>query len=145
MAAVSGLMGMRSASGCLWPIILTQGPSWRRSHGSAKMDASEEDSGRRSDTWRHPSSSGWWRLVSFVFPTRPSCREIARANGYPAAWAGWAVSVSELPLTGRAAGVPLPARGSSPPLVRHSARPNLSQAPETYPRSICARLCKAQF
>ena len=84
------------------------------------MDASEEDSGRRSDTWRHPSSSGWWWLVSFVFPTRPSCREIARANGYPAAWAGWAVSVSELPLTGRGAGVPLPARGSSPPLVRHS-------------------------
>ena len=29
--------------GCLWPIILTQDPSWWR---SAKMDFSEEDSGR---------------------------------------------------------------------------------------------------
>ena len=31
--------------GCLWPIILTQGPSWGVAPHSAKMDSSEEDSG----------------------------------------------------------------------------------------------------
>ena len=35
--------------GCLWPIILTQSPSWWLMHCSAKMDASEKDSGRWSD------------------------------------------------------------------------------------------------
>ena len=29
----------------------TQGPSWWRTHCSAKMDASKKDSGRWSDTW----------------------------------------------------------------------------------------------
>ena len=32
--------------GCLWLIILTQGPSWWRVHHSAKMDSREKDSGR---------------------------------------------------------------------------------------------------
>ena len=32
--------------GCLWPVILTQSPSWWCTHCSAKMDASERDSGR---------------------------------------------------------------------------------------------------
>ena len=32
--------------GCLWPITLTHGPSWWRTHYSAKMDGSEKDSGR---------------------------------------------------------------------------------------------------
>ena len=32
--------------GCLWPITLTQGPSWRCAHCSAKMDSREKDLGR---------------------------------------------------------------------------------------------------
>ena len=50
---VSGLMVMELVSGLSlathlsWPIFsLTQGPSWWRSHLSAKMDSSEKDSGR---------------------------------------------------------------------------------------------------
>lgn len=39
--------------GGLWPVILTQGPSWWRLHLSAKVDASEEDSGSWQDVWRH--------------------------------------------------------------------------------------------
>ena len=34
----------------LWPIILIQSLSWWRTHCSAKMDASERDSGKRTDT-----------------------------------------------------------------------------------------------
>ena len=37
--------------GCLWPIILTQAPSWWCTHCSAKMDSSEKDSGKWQDTW----------------------------------------------------------------------------------------------
>ena len=33
-----------------WPIILIQSPSWWHTHRSAKMDASERDSGRWTDT-----------------------------------------------------------------------------------------------
>ena len=33
--------------GCLWPVVLTQSPSWWSIHCSAKMDTSEKDSGRR--------------------------------------------------------------------------------------------------
>ena len=40
--------------GCLWPLILTQGPSWLFTNCSAKMDASEKDSGRWPDTWCLP-------------------------------------------------------------------------------------------
>ena len=36
--------------GGLWPIILIQSLSWWRTHGSAKMDASERDSGKWTDT-----------------------------------------------------------------------------------------------
>ena len=36
---------------CLWPIVLIQSSSWWCMHGLAKMDASEKDSGRWSDTW----------------------------------------------------------------------------------------------
>ena len=35
-----------SFPGRLWPIILTQRPSWWRPHQSANMDSSQEDSGR---------------------------------------------------------------------------------------------------
>lgn len=34
-----------SSPGCLWPIIMTQGPSWWCVYCSAKMDASKKDSG----------------------------------------------------------------------------------------------------
>ena len=36
---------------CLCPIIRTQDTSWLSTHCSAKMDASEKDSGRWLDTW----------------------------------------------------------------------------------------------
>ena len=49
--------------------------------------------------WPFPKSSGWWRLISFVLLTRTSCPKTIHANGYYAAWPGWAVSISVLPLT----------------------------------------------
>ena len=47
--AVSGFMVMGLVSG-LWPIILIQSLSWWCTHRSAKMDASERDSGKWTDT-----------------------------------------------------------------------------------------------
>ena len=38
--------------GCLWPVILTQSPSWWCTQGSAKMDTGKKDSGRWKDIWR---------------------------------------------------------------------------------------------
>ena len=46
-----------------------------------------------------PNSSSWWWLISSVFLTRTSCYKTTHANGYYAAWPGWAVSISVLPLT----------------------------------------------
>ena len=43
---VSGFRVMGFVSGLSWPVILTQGPSWWHKHCSAKMDASDKDSGR---------------------------------------------------------------------------------------------------
>ena len=43
---VSSFMVIGFISGCLWPIILTQHPSWWCMHCSTKTDASEKDSGR---------------------------------------------------------------------------------------------------
>ena len=45
-----------------------------------------------------PNSSGWWWLISSIFPIRISCRETTHANGYYGAWPGWAVSISVPPL-----------------------------------------------
>ena len=39
--------------GCLWPIILIQSLSWWHTHLSAKMDASERDFGKWTDTRCH--------------------------------------------------------------------------------------------
>ena len=47
--AVSGFMVMGLVS-VLWPIILIQSLSWWCTHCSAKMDASERDSGKWMDT-----------------------------------------------------------------------------------------------
>ena len=44
--AVSGVMVMRLVSGCLWPIILTQGPFWWHAHHSGTMESSQKVSGR---------------------------------------------------------------------------------------------------
>ena len=44
------------------------------------------------------NSSGWWRLISFVFLTRTSFSKTAHANGYYDAWPEWVVSVSVPPL-----------------------------------------------
>ena len=46
-----------------------------------------------------PNSSGWWWVISSVFLIRVSCHKTTHANGYYGAWAGWAVSISVLPLT----------------------------------------------
>ena len=46
-----------------------------------------------------PNSSGWWWLISSVFPIRISCHKTTHANGYYGAWPGWAVSISVLLLT----------------------------------------------
>ena len=72
-------------------------------HRSAKMDASERDSGSgrtRGVSFRPflNSSSLWW-LISSVFLIRISCHKTTHANGYYGAWPGWAVSISVLPLT----------------------------------------------
>ena len=32
--------------------------------------------------WPWPNSSSWWRLISSVFLTRPSCRKVSDAGGY---------------------------------------------------------------
>ena len=48
--AVSGFIVMGLVSGLSLPIILTQSPSWWRTHRSVKMDASERDSGKWTDT-----------------------------------------------------------------------------------------------
>ena len=42
---------LRHPLGCLWPIILTQSPSWWHTHCPAKMEASDKDSGKWSDMW----------------------------------------------------------------------------------------------
>ena len=49
--------------------------------------------------WPFRNSSGWWRLISSLFLTRPSCPKTTHANSYYGAWPGWAVSISVLPLT----------------------------------------------
>ena len=48
--------------------------------------------------WPFSNSSGWWRLISFLFLTRTSCPKTTHENGYYGAWPGWAVSISVLPL-----------------------------------------------
>ena len=47
--AVLGFMVMRLVSGWLWPIILIQSLPWWCTNHSAKMDASERDSGKWTD------------------------------------------------------------------------------------------------
>ena len=46
---VLGFMAMGLVSSGLWPIILIQSLSWWCRHHSAKMDASERDSGKWTD------------------------------------------------------------------------------------------------
>ena len=41
----SGFLVTGLVSSCLRPIVVTQGPSWWRTHCPLKMDSSEEDSG----------------------------------------------------------------------------------------------------
>ena len=100
----SGFMVMGLVSGGLWPIIVIQSLSWWHTHRSAKMDASERDSGKLADT-RGVSfrpfldSSGWWWLISSLFLIKISCHKTTHADTYYGAWPGWAVSVSVLPLT----------------------------------------------
>ena len=93
---VSGFMVMRLVSGFPLANHLTQNPSWWHMHCSAKMDASEKDSGRWSDTpcllLTFPE---FFRLLvaCFVFLARTSCCKITHANGYHGAWPGWVVSI----------------------------------------------------
>ena len=94
---------MALVSGWLWPIILIQSLPWLRTHRSAKMDASERDSGKWTDRQgllsTFPNSSGWWWLISSGFLIRISCHKTTHADGDYGAWPGWAVSISVLPLT----------------------------------------------
>ena len=98
VAAISGFMMMGLVSG-----LSLANHSWWYMPCSAKMDASEKDSGKWSDLWclllPFPNSSGWWWLISSVFLTRTSCYKTTHANSYYGAWSGWAVSISVLPLT----------------------------------------------
>ena len=101
--AASGFMVMGLVSGWLWPIILIQSLSWWRMHRSAKMDASERDSGKWTDTrcllLTFPELFPLVVAYEFLCLIRISCHKIIDANGYYGAWPGWAVSVSVLPLT----------------------------------------------
>ena len=101
--AVLGFMVMGLVSGWFWPILLIQSLSWWRTHGSAKMDASERilGHGRTRGVSFRPflNSSGWWWLISSVFLIGISCHKTTHANGYYGAWPGWAVSISVPPLT----------------------------------------------
>ena len=47
----SRVYGDGLVSGLSLAIVLTQGPSWRCTHCSAKMEAIEENSGKWEDTW----------------------------------------------------------------------------------------------
>ena len=47
--------------------------------------------------WPFLNSSGWWWLISSVFPTRTSCCKITHTNGYHGAWPGRVVSVNVFP------------------------------------------------
>ena len=49
--------------------------------------------------WPFPNSSGWWRLISFLFLTRTSCPKTTHANSCYSAWPGSVVSIRVLPLT----------------------------------------------
>ena len=103
MARSLGFYGDGIRFGWSWPIILIQCLSWWRRHHSAKMDASERDSGKWTDMGclllTFPNSSDWWWLISSLFLTRISCHKTTHANGYYGTWPGWAVSVNVLPLT----------------------------------------------
>lgn len=71
--AVSGFMVIGLISRLSLANYSDSGTSWWCRHCSAKMDASEEESGR-GRTWRYLltflNSSGWWWHVSSVFFTR---------------------------------------------------------------------------
>ena len=109
---VSGFLVMRLVSGCLWPIILTQGSSWWSMHCSSKMDAARRILGggktRDISFWPSLNSCDWWWLVSSRFLTRTSCHKIIHANGYYGAWLVWVVSARMFPLTEGPVGVNTP-------------------------------------
>ena len=96
-----------SHTGCLWPVTVTQGPSWWHMHRTVKIDSSEKDAERTYGLaspvsfWPLPNSSCWWWLVSSVFLTRKSYCKIALASGYHGACLGWVVSVSVSPNTSK--------------------------------------------
>ena len=79
---VSVLWWWDSFPGCLWPVIPIQGPSWCFTHYSAKMDSSQQDSGRLAGhvDWSLLSPFDLplilpvgGKLVSSTFLTRTSC------------------------------------------------------------------------
>ena len=88
--AVSGFIVMELVSGLPLANQFDSGPSWWHTHGSAKMDASEKDSGRWYNMWQlfdlSQNSSSWRWLVSSMFLTRTSCCKIPHKNGYYGIW-----------------------------------------------------------
>ena len=99
MGLVSGLS---LASYLAWPIFgLTQGPSWWHVHLSAKMDSSEEDSGKLVGhmDWRllPPFVASQILLVSFHGSTMFLIwisHKTTHVSGYHRAWPRWVVSVN---------------------------------------------------
>ena len=97
-------MVMGLVSGLWWWVVFIQSFWLRVLPGGA---ASFSQGGRQQEGfWEvvgHVASpfdlSGWWWLISSVFLTRTSCCKTTHANGYYGDWAGWAVSISVLPLT----------------------------------------------
>ena len=95
---VVGFMVMGLVSGLSLAIILTQSPSWWCTPCSAKMDASEMDSGRWSDMWcllfTFPNSSSWWWLISSVFlPGPPVVKQLTQIVTIVPGQGGWFQSV----------------------------------------------------
>ena len=100
-------MVMGLVSGCLWPMILTQAPSWWRTHRSAEMDSSQEDSGRLVGCmdWHLLSPFDLCRilvvggslLVPHSLPGPPVVRELMQVVTIGPGQDGWFQSV--VPLT----------------------------------------------
>lgn len=90
-----GFMVMELVSGCLWPIMLTQGLSWWPEHHSVKVVSSEEDSGRSAGPMGRsllsPIDLPWILLIGRTLLVLHSSPEspvlkITHAGGYHLAW-----------------------------------------------------------
>ena len=92
---------MELVSGCLWPIILTQGPSWWCERHLANVNSSEKDSGRLVGhidcCLLSPFDLSWNLPVSFAFLTKDFLFKITPVGGSFGAWLRQVVSPSVSP------------------------------------------------